>query len=114
MTTPKQMLRTMLAGVGLLHASRLMRVYIGVYIRQGARGLRQHHALEAKPRRADAFVRRYADTFESVQTEPRSDAKRVLVIGGVASGRIEVELCLVKALELAGWRSMLLLIEGTI
>ena len=49
--------------------------------------------VEAQRRRAAAFIRRYADTFGSVQTEPRSDAKRVLVIGGGVSGRIEVELC---------------------
>ena len=114
MTTPKQILRTMLAGLGLLHASRLMRVYIGIYVRQGARGLRQYRAFEAMPRRVAEFIRRYADTFGSVQTETRSDAKRVLIIGGGVFAWIEVELCLVKALELAGWRSMLLLIEGTI
>ena len=84
-----------------------------VYIRQGSRGLRQYRICEARPRRAAAFIRRYADAFGSVQTEPRSDAKRVLVIGGVDSGKVEVELCLVKALELAGWRSMRLQVDGS-
>ena len=79
-----------------------------------ARDLNRRHLDEMQVQRAAEFIRRYADTFGSVRTEPQSDAKRVLVIGGGVSGRIEVELCLVKALELAGWRSMPLLIEATL
>src|SRR5262249_40472921 len=110
MTNPKQILRIMFDGLDLLHRSSLLRRYV----RQDARKLRWRRLDETQPRRAAAFIRRYTNTFRSVQTEPQSDAKRVLVIGGGVSGRIEVELCLVKALELAGWLSMPLLIEATL
>ena len=76
-------------------------------MRQGARGVQQHRLEQAKPQRAVAFVRRYADTFGSVRIEPQSDANRVLIIG---SGTVEVELCLAKALELMDWRSIPLLL----
>src|SRR5262249_22079659 len=49
--------------------------------------------------------------FRNASTEPRSEAKRVLVIGGGPPERVEMELCLVKALELAGWRSMRLQLD---
>ena len=102
------MLWNKLASIGLLHPGGLLRRYLW----QDARERRWRRLSETQPQRAAKFIRRYADTFGSVQTEPRSEAKRVLVIGGGVSARIEVELCLVKALELAGWRSVLLLIEA--
>jgi hypothetical protein len=71
-----------------------------------AREQRLKSLVSSRPRRVSAFIRRYSDTFGSVNTDPRSDAKRVLVIGSGSPSRIEMELCLVKALELAGWRSM--------
>jgi hypothetical protein len=104
----KEVLRTVLDGLGLLQPSRLLLRYIW----QDAREQRWRRLIEVQTRRKNTFIRRYADVFRSVQPEPRSDAKRVLVIGGGVSGRIEVELCLVKALELAGWQSMPLLIEA--
>jgi hypothetical protein len=102
MTSFKKILRTTLAGLGLLHASRLLLAYI----RQGALGVQQYRLAQAAPQRAAAFIRRYANTFGSVRTEPQSDAERVLVI---RSGMVEVELCLAKVLELAGYRLIPLL-----
>jgi hypothetical protein len=108
-TVFKKVLRTILAALGLLHASRLLRAYM----RHGASGPRVYNFMERTPQRTAAFVHRYAATFGSVQTEPRSGAKLVLIIGSGASGRVERELCLVKALGLAGWQSTRLQIVGS-
>ena len=97
----KQVVRTLLVGLGLLHASRLLRVYI----RQGARGLRHYRIVETGPRRAAAFIGRYADTFGS--SRPSLDpTPRDSVVGAAVFGWLEVELCLAKAFEAAGWRPM--------
>jgi hypothetical protein len=107
-TGPKEMLWNKLARVGLLHTGGLLRRYLS----QDARELRWRRLSETQPQRAASFIRLYADTFGDAQTEPRSEARQILVIAGGVTGRIEIELCLIKALELAGWRSIPLLIEA--
>ena len=100
-----KILRAILGGLGLLQLRR--------YLLRRAYERRRRLLVEAQRRRAAVFIARYADTFRSIQTEPRSDANRVLVIAGGAPGRIEMELVLVKALEVGGWRSMPLLLDVT-
>jgi hypothetical protein len=106
----KPALRRILASFGLLHSVRLLHVFI----RHGVRGLRGYRVAEETPKRTAAFVHRYAEAFGSVRAEPPPDAKRFLLIGGVATKRVEIELCLAKALEMAGWRSLPIQIDGTI
>ena len=76
----RQMARAVLGGMGLLKASRLLRVFL----RHGARGVSRYRLVEQRPQRMAAFVRRYAETFESARTELQSDARKVLVIGSIA------------------------------
>jgi hypothetical protein len=57
------------------------------------------------------FSRRYADTLGCAQGNAPPSATRVLVVAGGACGRLEVELCLIKAFELAGCVSMPLIVQ---
>src|SRR5262245_52444183 len=100
-----KILRAILGGLGLLQLRR--------YLLRRAHERRQLPFVEEQRRRVAEFIGRYADTFRSIQTEPRSDANRVLVIADGAPGRVEMELVLVKALEVGGWRSMPLLLHVT-
>lgn len=57
-------------------------------------------------RRALEFCKGYADVLK---IDTRAASRRALVIGGGASSRVETELCLMKALELAGCRPIVLI-----
>jgi hypothetical protein len=59
-----------------------------------------------------AFSRRYAETLGCALGKARPGAKRVLVVGGGACGRLEMELCLIKALESVGCVSMPLILRS--
>jgi hypothetical protein len=60
---------------------------------------------------AAAFIHRFAELFRGVPDH--LEAGQILVIGAGISSRVEMEVCLERALELAGWRINVLLIEGT-
>jgi hypothetical protein len=65
-----------------------------------------------RQRRAVEFCRRYADVLGCSRRKREQAAKRILVIGGGASSRVEMELCLVKALELSGCWPMVLIMQN--
>jgi hypothetical protein len=98
----KQLVRIFLAHVGLLDVVRTLRVFLQF----GPRGVRHLRLVEARPARAQTFVRQYGETFKNLHVENPTSTGNFLMIGGSSSSRLEVGLCLAGALQLAGLKPL--------
>jgi hypothetical protein len=101
-------LRSALETVGLLEASRTLKQKILYWTSPSAR----YWAImrQAQERRLVTFSRRYAETLGCGPGEAGAGLKRALVLGS-STVRVELDLCLIKALELAGCPSVPLVVE---
>jgi len=101
-------LRSALGNLGLLETSRTIKQTILCWTSQNARERYREH--DARQRRLTTFSRRYSDALGCPLGAARPDAQRVLVLGS-CSTRVEVDLCLIKALGLAGWAPIPVIVE---
>src|SRR5262245_59747446 len=94
-------LQSVFETLGLLQATRIVKHKILHWTSLNAR---------RRQRRLVKVSRRYRDSFGCALGETPPKTQHFLAISG-GSVRMEVELCLIKALELAGYRPMPLVME---